>query len=123
MSSPLPNVRQAVLEYRPGEENLALRIVFEERLNARQHGFVLRGVASFIEQNDRILETEFPRGEIVVLQPAPEQGHFDQSDFRTMVQHFGYEPKGDLPIVSFGQSCRPEDGEVTLITNPTSWIH
>lgn len=123
MSSPLPTVRQAVLEYRPGEENLALRIVFEERLNPRQHSFVLRGVASFIEQNDRILETEFPQDGIVVLQPAPEQGTFDQTDFRTMVQHFGYEPTGDLPIVSLGQSCRPEDGEVILIANPTSWVH
>lgn len=118
-----PIVRQVVLEYRPGEENLALRIVFEEGLDPHQHGFVLRGVASFIEQNDRVLGTEFPRDGIVVLRPAPDQGHFDHADFRAVIQHLGYDLTDDLPIVSLGQDCQLEVGDVIPITKPASWIH
>ncbi len=124
MTSLLPPVRQAALVYRRGEENLALRIHFKGPLSRRQQGIMMGGVAEFIVASNQVYEPEFPqdRDDIVLLQPAPKQGLFGQTDFKAVVRHFGFEPSDDLPIFGTGQTGSPEDNGESFVVAGSHWV-
>jgi hypothetical protein len=124
MSSRIPAVRHAALIYRRGDDNLALHLHFERALETAEQAIVLGELGSFVlNKKGEVYQPSF-HNDIVLLRPAPAQGVLDESDYRDLLDHFGFQTPNSLSVQSSDESCQLNDDDQLLIVSPTSaWVH
>lgn len=121
-STLVPPVRRVALVPRRGEMNPALCLGYDGPLTTLQRSMVMTEVAQFMVLTDQSYETEFPKGNIVLLQPAADQGQRDEEDYRALARHLGCEAPNDLPIIGLEQEG-DSDEIISIVAHETGLVH
>lgn len=119
----LPNIRHVALVACRGQENLALSIEFERPLEPKEQGLFLGELGNFALEGCEVYEPRFsPDTGVVHLHPAEGQGQLEEDDYRDLLEHFGVQVTGNLPISTI--RCSDEEGNAVIVGHPeTGYVH